>query len=222
MYKLCDRCRFHVPSKNNLCNVCGSQSFSELNGSGTKSKAIKSALPVQQAPPPSHDSVSQLSSNVSDTLGAISARIGSSLAEYGRELLESGVKAKSAAIKMKNLIAMPTASHVSHDDVLSFHKNISFGRRFKPVAIEESSVSSLAYAEKAPVSASVSASAFTPMIVKPLDQFELERALNADVATIKHNLDELKVWFETYGKDDALINAQAAQMARGERERHAA
>ena len=71
------------------------------------------------------------------TLGALSGHASvQPLLDYGRDLLECGVKVKSAAIKMKNLLAMPTATASepstaaasSHDDVLSFHKNITFGQ----------------------------------------------------------------------------------------------
>jgi hypothetical protein len=190
MYKLCERCHFHVPAKNALCNVCGSKSFSDIS-----IEAGRTDVQVQ--------------------LGALGTRIGTAVADYGRDLLECGVKVKSAAIKMKNLLAMPVATAYesqaqspstsgSHDDVLSFHKNITFGRRAKAAE---------------PMN---DVQPFTPMIVKPLDPDEFENALKADVETLKHNLDELKEWFENYGKADSLLRAQATQLQFSDRERHAA
>jgi hypothetical protein len=202
MYKLCERCHFHVPAKNALCNVCGSKSFSDINADAGHTN-IDHTLAALAA------SSKTASADVQVQIGALGARIGSAVADYGRDLLECGVKVKSAAIKMKNLLAMPVSAasevkSVTHDDVLSFHNNITFGRRVKAAQMAD---------DMQP---------FTPMIVKPLDPVELENALKADVETLKHNLDELKEWFENYGKADSLLRAQATQLQFSERERHAA
>jgi hypothetical protein len=198
MYKLCERCHFHVPAKNAICNVCGSKSFSDIS-----TEAAHTDVQVQ--------------------LGALTNRIGSAVADYGRDLLECGIKVKSAAIKMKNLLAMPAGTtsespvaSVSHDDVLSFHKNIAIGRRAKAAQSAQTQL------ESPLASLRNDMQPFTPMIVKPLDPDELEKALKADVEVLKHNLDELKEWFENYGKADSLLRAQATQLQFSERERHAA
>jgi hypothetical protein len=222
MYKLCERCHFHVPAKNVLCNVCGSKSFSVISAE-TGHTNIDQTIAALAA------SSKTVSADVKVQVGALSSRIGSAVADYGRDLLECGVKVKSAAIKMKNLLAMPVAtesesesSSVSHDDVLSFHKNITFGRRAKAAQsaqlLLESPSDSFGHVVK-PIN---DIQAFTPMIVKSLDPDELENALRADVETVKHNLDELKEWFENYGKADSLLRAQATQLQFSERERHAA
>lgn len=218
MYKLCERCHFHVPAKNHLCNVCGSQSFSALSADAAHTN-IDQTLAALAA------STKNVSADMQEHFGVLSTRIGSAMADYGRDLVECGVKVKSAAIKMKNLMVMPTvtasgsavvASHAAnHDDVLSFHKNIVFGRRAKAAQTMETQIESK-LDEIQP---------FTPMLVKPLDPEEFENALKADVEVLKHNLDELKEWFENYGKTDSLLRTKATQLQfsdRERKERHAA
>ena len=130
MYKLCERCHFHVPAKNALCNVCGSKSLSDINADAGHTNIDQKIAAIAA-------SSKTVSADVQVQMGALGARIGSVVIDYGRDLLECGVKVKSAAIKMKNLLAMPVSAapvvseskSVSHDDVLSFHKNITFGRR---------------------------------------------------------------------------------------------
>jgi hypothetical protein len=43
---------------------------------------------------------------------------------------------------------------------------------------------------------------------------ELEGALKADVETLKQNLDELKNWFENYGKESTILaNSVQAELS---------
>jgi hypothetical protein len=222
MYKLCERCHFHVPAKNALCNVCGSKFFSDISTEAGHTNIDQKIAAIAA-------SSKTVSADVQVQLGAWSTRIGSAVADYGRDLLECGVKFKSAAIKMKNLLAMPVAAatefpsaSVSHDDLLSFHKNITFGRRAKAAQSTQTLLELPSNSFRDMHEPMNDMQPFTPMIVKPLDPDEFENALKADVETLKHNLDELKEWFENYGKADTLLRAQATQLQFSDRERHAA
>jgi hypothetical protein len=204
MYKQCDRCRFNVPVKNALCQVCGSHSFIEMRKETANCSLQAIASAGASVGNGVKDGVSQFCGQLRDMAGS-----------YAREFCEVGGKAKSAASKMKSLVV---AAGPSHDDLLSFHKSIrretvEVVRESSPMVRESASIPSAR--ESAPViresapkvreSAPVAAVQTLPSALMTSAPLELEGALKADVETLKQNLDELKNWFENYGKESTIL-----------------
>jgi hypothetical protein len=209
MYKQCDRCRFNVPVKNTLCHVCGSKSFIEMR-QASANYSLQAMASVG----------ANVGNGVKDGVGQLCGQLRDMAGTYAREFCDVGGKAKSAAAKMKSMVV---ASGPSHDELLSFHKSIRREtlediREAVPVVREAAPVvreavpvvreAAPVVREAAPVVreatpvASVQSLPSELMATPPL---ELEGALKADVETLKQNLDELKNWFENYGRESTIL-----------------
>ncbi len=195
MYKQCDRCHFNVPVKNALCHVCGSHTFIQMRKEAANQSLQTIALAGAQFGHGVKDGVDQLCGQLRDMAGS-----------YAREIFAAKEYAQGAAARVKNLVP---ASVPSHDDLLSFHKNI---RRSTPrLAVQADAANQPApLMRDTVVLKSLPAAAApeqSPVYIEPIAQpaVELEVALQADVETLKHNLDELKDWFENYGKEGTIL-----------------
>lgn len=224
MYKMCDRCRFSVPTRQALCHVCGSHEFA-----------------VDEAP-----SVKPLEvglKNCKETLGGAVGKMQSVFTALSREIEETAHKAQRATDSMRKMIF---EAGPDHDQVLSFHRSIRAGRsaQSEPSAHRESlnleprisnfvsddnlfspTVSFVDYMAAhstvsepvAPVETNSFADNLPDFFTKlsrvsetasslvRLQASEKAESSPEDVDALRRNIDELKGWFENYGREGLLV-----------------
>jgi len=209
MYKMCDRCRFNVPAKQSTCQVCGSNVF--VAQQGTARKPLASAI---------------------DGAGKTVGSLQNMFSAFTRELGETAAKAQRAATTMGKLLL---ESGADHDQVLSMHRSIGAGRsvHFVPVfraqqqpRDPETIPETIAESGLEPFRARLISDerVFSPKFdlctLRPLNIVALEAppaetftevdpvAEEAAVDTLRKQIDELKGWFQDYGKEGLLITKE--------------
>lgn len=193
MLTSCSRCQFGVPSKARFCSVCG-------NSSLTSSQAWRLSSPpkgqrnfrLQLSHPLTAAKFITSAKHLGNIVGE---KVRSACAPLWDEIKEATIKSKRAA----RSIAQLAPTEADDEYVLDYHEQIRNSQR-----------------EFAPQLAALSETVSTAVLVdfaEASDRREQKRRSQMqqkmDAAILKKQLDDLKEWFENYGKDGLIVNAQS-------------
>lgn len=199
----CSRCQFSVPSNARFCSICGNNSPGSqlpLRVSASQASRAQSIFKLHLSHPLK---VAGLL-NLSKSLGCVLAgAIRSELVNFGKELKETSVKARRAARSIAKLIL----TDGKEEYVLDYDQQIRLAEReFAPPLAALSEV----------VSSSVLVD-FAEAIDRRDQKRQSKMQEHMEASMLKKQLEELKSWFENYGKDGLILKSEPVCEDREER-----
>jgi len=216
MYKMCDRCRFNVPAKQSTCQVCGSHVF--VTQQETARKPLGSAI----------DGVSKTMGGLQNMFSALSRELGETAAKAQRAassmtrlLLVSGSDHDQVLSMHRSIGAGRSVQFVP---VFSAHQGEPLETESIPESIPAIPAIPALFFEPFRARLISDERVFSPRFdlctLRPLNVAARETetaeavqeldavAEEAAVDTLRKQIDDLKGWFQDYGKDGLLIKKE--------------